>query len=155
MKLSNILFLCTGNSCRSPIAEGLLRSTVSDRDVKVSSAGTHAFEGAPASENSIKAMELYDLDISSHEARQLTEEILREVDLVFAMASDHIEYVKKVFPKYFDKTYLLRRFGRENDHLMNEDVEDPIGGSIEQYLECYSLLDAEIKRIAEILFESG
>lgn len=135
------------------MAEGLLKSRLKSKNVKVHSAGTHAFEGVGASENSIAVMLEDRIDIADHKARIINEDLVKEVDLIFAMAPDHIDYFRYTYPKYFDKVYLLKRFGREKEQLDDDTIHDPIGGDKDRYRQCFRILKSEINRIAELLFE--
>jgi len=153
MRYKNILFLCTGNSCRSPMAEGLLKRKMKNKNVTIHSAGTHAIEGVSASENSIAVMREDRIDIANHKAQFLNEELVKEADLIFAMAPEHINYVRYSYPKYYDKIYLLKRFGRERENLDDDTIHDPIGGDKDQYRICFKILKFEANRISELLFE--
>jgi len=153
MKYKSILFLCTGNACRSPMAEGILKRLMKSRDVVIRSAGTHAIEGLPPSENSVAVMKENGIDISRHKARSLTKKMLKESDLVLAMAPEHVDYIRTFFPRYFDKVYLLKKFGRENRYIEDEAIHDPIGGDESVYRECYTILENEVIRVASILFD--
>lgn len=155
MKYKSILFICTGNACRSPMAEGILKQLVKNRDVVVRSAGIHAIEGFPPSENSVAIMKENGMDISQHKARSITKKILKESDLVLAMAPEHVDYIRTFYPKYFDKVYLLKKFGRENGYVEDKTVHDPIGGDESIYRECYDILINEVIRIASILFDEN
>ncbi len=143
----NIMFVCTGNSCRSPLAEGILREKVKDEDINVMSSGTYAMDGFQPAEKGIIVADKAGMDITDLRSTLLTKELMEENDIVFVMAEDHREYIKDFFPKYLDKVYLLRKFGRENKSVDDPDVKDPIGGTVEDYQECFDLIQAEIDRI--------
>ena len=95
----HILFVCTGNTCRSPMAEGLLRAALAAKgldQVTVSSAGTGAWDGAPISEASYLVGLEQGLDLSEHRARLLTRDVVRGADLILAMSGHHIARVAEL-----------------------------------------------------------
>ena len=126
-----ILTVCTGNICRSPLAETLLRQVLQRLPVVVHSAGTHALVGSPMTDqNQVIARELGVTDGADHRARQLEIEQLRGADLVLALSREHRRAVVEILPKASRTTFTLREFARLAD-VVNESqvdfshIEDP------------------------------
>lgn len=109
-----ILVVCTGNICRSPIGEYLLRDalTKAGRSVEVSSAGVGALVGEPAHETAIKMMQERRVDLSPHHARQADVSICRKADLVLVMENHHREALTDIDPAVRGKTFLLGHWGK-------------------------------------------
>ena len=107
-----VLFICTGNVCRSPMAEGLFRDLVekNDADFAVKSAGVGAQDGQPPSENSVRAMQDLGIDITSQRSQMLTAELAAEADMIIGMTQGHVEMVNLMYPQAADKTFMLREF---------------------------------------------
>jgi len=145
-----ILFVCTGNICRSPMAEALLRQLLKQREVEgveVASAGTAAATGEGASEGGYLVGLECGLDMSSHKAQPLTEELVREADLILCMSPHHVARAKMLGAG--DKVHLLGEFaGRAAEEA---EVPDPFGGDLEDYRYTYrtfsELMPAVIDRI--------
>ncbi len=144
-----MLLVCTGNTCRSAMAEGILKSLLKRReknDIIVSSAGIGGLEGHPASGFAIEVAQNWDIDISSHRARQLSNEMIKTADLILAMSPEHADYILRTEPEVRGKTYLLKSFPKKYAPSQ-EGVGDPIGGSLDQYNQTYLELDEAIRRI--------
>jgi L-threonylcarbamoyladenylate synthase len=150
----NILFVCSGNTCRSPIAEGLCRKYLAEKlacDVdrlgqigyKIISAGTGTIPGFEASPWSVEFCASEGVDISHHRSQRLQEEHLRDSDYVFVMSRQHCERIRYAWPQYADKCELLAG---------DSEVPDPIGGSRELYETCGQMIKAAVqKRVSEQL----
>lgn len=122
-----LLFICTGNTCRSPMAEGLARKLFGDL-VQISSAGMAAWDGAEISTHTLEILKEQNVDLSKHRARRITEELLADADWVIPMTQAQEEGIKRLFPQYELKTRCLGNWG---DH--KKDVRDPWMGSLDVY----------------------
>lgn len=142
-----ILFVCSGNTCRSPLAEAIARRLVSDAgrtDIEVSSAGTQAWDGSPASDGSLLVGMERDLDLSGHRSRQLTREIVLDSDLILVMAPSHLSRVKELSPTA--NAHLLSGFASGEG---GQTVQDPFGGDLEAYRETADDLQRELSGLLE------
>ncbi len=149
-----VLFVCTGNTCRSPMAEGLFRKMAAERlgctpenleenGWTVMSAGVAAMTGGRASEPAAMVMHEMGIDIHAHEAHPVTEALLRYADHVFTMTASHRQALVMQWPESADRTSTLRVDG--------SDICDPIGGPLEQYERCAEQIRAELaKRLDDL-----
>jgi protein-tyrosine phosphatase len=164
--MTSILVVCSGNICRSPVAEGLLRRAMERRlgagTPSVSSAGTIAMEGNPATPEAVEAAGERGVDIAAHRARRLTDRMIATADLLICMAAEHREEIEERVPKARGRTFTLKELTRllELDSSapppsdldariataasardagaltdrFDEDVVDPLGMPLETYL---------------------
>lgn len=122
----NIVFVCTGNICRSPMAEGLFKKLLGERgreDITCSSAGLAAPEGSPASINAKIAAQELGVDISEHRSRLLTRAIARDADMIVCMTQEHYDVLNSIIPE--EKLYIL-----------GGGIDDPYGCDLEVYRAC-------------------
>jgi protein-tyrosine-phosphatase len=133
-----IMFVCTGNTCRSPMAEGALRVLLEKERpgrFEVFSAGTGAATGFPATAYAIEAAKLWDADLRAHKSQPLTEGNIDRADLILAMTPRHYDEVRRIKPNAEPKTFLFKNFPRPGRD--GEGVEDPIGQPLETYNEVF------------------
>src|SRR5216117_3889781 len=149
--MKTILFVCTGNVCRSPMAEGLFRQAVKGRgDFCVLSAGVGAIEGQPPSAYAVQALGELGIDISQQRSRMLTADVVNEADYIFGMTHGHVDAVNLLYPHATEKTFLLREFDETLD-VFEKDISDPIGGSYEIYLNCRDQIEQGIASLLRFL----
>src|ERR1044071_3492992 len=149
--MKTILFVCTGNVCRSPMAEGILRHALQDRgSYRVMSAGLGAMEGQPPSPYAVQAVRELGIDISGQRSRMITPELVQEADYIFGMTHSHIDTVTLLYPFAAEKTFLLREFDETLD-IFEKDISDPIGGSYDVYLSCRDQIEQGMVSILNFL----
>jgi protein-tyrosine-phosphatase len=142
--------VCTGNICRSPLAEALMRSELKRRGIDgsyVSSAGTGAWDGTPASEGAYLVGLEHDLDLSGHKARLLTRNLVEQSDLILTMAGHQKERVQELGGA--DRVHLLGEYAGESGSAA--EVPDPFGADIEVYRATYDQLQRLIGQAADRL----
>src|SRR5947199_9308988 len=114
--MKTVLFVCTGNVCRSPMAEGIFRHAVQGRgQYRILSAGLGAMEGQPPSPFAVQATRELGIDISHQRSRLLTPDLVAQADYILGMTHSHIDTVMMLYPQAAEKTFLLREFDETLD----------------------------------------
>jgi len=130
-KPKTLLFVCTGNTCRSPMAERLMAHLCRGLEGwTFGSVGVFAAEGAPAAANAVAALHEKGVDLNGHRARQLTPALAASADMLVAMTRAHIPYILEIAPESASKCRTLHSFGTDNPQ---GDVMDPMGSGIDTY----------------------
>ena len=143
------LFVCTGNTCRSPLAEGLLKHALDGRrDIVVKSAGVAAGDGQGANPMTLSVLEEVGVDLSSHRAQNADNTLLEQAQWIVTMTNDHRDILLNLFPDVKDRTKLLCDFipGQEG-----HDVPDPIGMGRDAYVQTRDVIVAAIPGILAMI----
>lgn len=145
----HVLFVCTGNICRSPLAEGMLRHWLA-RDlvsgVEVSSAGTYANDGAPASAHGVTVAGENGFDTSGHEARLVHKAILEKADLILAMEVDHIFDILRIAPEVEGRVFPLGGYALADGSAADLSIFDPVGRDLVAYRKCHAIIEHHLTR---------
>jgi protein-tyrosine phosphatase len=146
-----VIVVCTGNICRSPMAAGLLTHYLDDgpgRAIEVRSAGTNALQDYPAQEHAVEVMSRMGVDISGHRARQLTREMAGDADLILVMEMAHLWFIQRWEEIPQER---LRLFLQFDPRAKSRQVADPYGGPLSGYQVCLDTLQPAAKGVVRAL----
>lgn len=142
-----ILFVCTGNTCRSPIAEALFRQKAKGMEVEVRSAGVVAFAGDSASPQTQRVLKEYGIH-HYHEAKRLDRQLIDWADLVLTMTGGQKKAIADAFSAAADKVYTLKKYVGYHDRA---EIADPYGGDLTTYRQCAGEIEQKLDLLLEKL----
>jgi L-threonylcarbamoyladenylate synthase len=152
-RIRTVLLVCTGNSCRSVMAGGLLEKILTEKGAKfdIMTAGTGALPGSRPTPETIAMMKERNVDISDYRARPLNQTLIKKADLILTMQEVHKQRILDLVPGAKDKTFLLSEFAEPANRDNFEEISDPIGQPLEVYRQCVKAIQKYIIKIAERL----
>lgn len=145
-----VVFVCTGNTCRSPMAQGLLQHRLAEEAeaFRILSAGTYAADGSPAAEGALDVMSRRGIDLRGHRSAPLSDEVVAGADVLLVMTEAHKQRIVQQHPTAKSKTYTLKQFVG-----LSGDVQDPFGGDVAQYARTAAELDELLAMAAEKIMD--
>ena len=152
-----VLIVCTGNTCRSPMGEGILRSLLPPDladQVTVRSAGTGAVGGVPATTLAVGTTQGRGIDIRTHRSTEITADLIRAADLILCMEPPHVARVRELAPDKAEQIHLITEQSAEKTDAARLGIMDPIGGSAVEYDDTFNRIRSHLLRWLPLIREA-
>lgn len=148
-----VMFICTGNICRSAMAEGILKKLVNDKklDIQVYSCGTYAETGDYATYNAIEAAKLYDVDITNHRATNIRDSKIKDMDVILCATMSHKQTVLYMYPELEGKVYTMKEYAGLDKNGQDLNISDPWGYDMNVYTNCIQEINLCIEKMIDKL----
>ena len=133
-----VMFICTGNICRSAMGQALLEKRVKElnKNIEVYSSGIYAYTGDKATNHAISIMKNYNVDLENHRATYIKETDIIEMDLILCATKNHKDIILEEYPKLQNKVYTIKEYAEYDLKGGDIDINDPYGGNLESYKKC-------------------
>ena len=148
-----VMFICTGNICRSAMAEGMLKKMAQEEKIEaeICSCGIYAETGDEATYNAIDAMKDYDVDITSHKATNIRDSKIKEMDIILCATNTHKQNVLYLYPELKGKVYTMKEYAGIDKNGQDLDIKDPWGYDLNVYKHCAKEIQECLEKIVEKL----
>ena len=148
-----IMFICTGNICRSAMAEGMLRKMLQEKKIEaeIYSCGIYAETGDEPTYNAIDAMKDYDVNITSHKATNIRDSKIKEMDIILCATNSHKQNVLYLYPELKGKVYTMKEYAGIDKDGQDLDIKDPWGYDLNVYKHCAKEIQECLEKIVEKL----
>lgn len=147
-----IMFICTGNICRSAMAEAMLKKMLQENkkeNIEVYSCGLSADEGDIPTQNAIETMKDYGIDLKNHRATNIKYSNIEKMDLILCATLSHKIFVKNLYPELENKIFTMKEYIGIKDEIYGIDIKDPWGYNLETYKQCAKEIEMCLEKLLE------